>query len=286
MEPVETNLLLPVNFSNIPDNMILTGFNTDKIEIKIEVNPELMESINRQDLGYSVDLYTDLVWDPAGALHSIESGEYLIPVEQNRIPLDSGVRILTIQPSFLRVQLENKMTKTFKVTTPYKGKPAKGYIALEAAVEPSLVNLSGARSVINSIKNLETMPVDLTNARDAFKKKVPLNLDNTTVTSASEHIILVTVPIIEQLVTKTVENIPIQILNCSYNANIKPPEITIHVEGSFETLNNKEIMGQIYSFIDTKDLKPGVYARHAYINMPIGLIMTDAVPQVFTVKIE
>ena len=45
-------------------------------------------------------------------------------------------------------------------------------------------------------------------------------------------------------------------------------------------------MDQIYSFIDMKDLTPGVYARHAYINIPVDLIMTNADPQVFTVKIE
>ncbi len=67
---------------------------------------------------------------------------------------------------------------------------------------------------------------------------------------------------------------------------IEPSAITITVQGPFETLSNKKIIDQIYSFVDMKDLKPGVYARHAYINIPVGLIMTHAVPQVFTIKIE
>jgi hypothetical protein len=45
-------------------------------------------------------------------------------------------------------------------------------------------------------------------------------------------------------------------------------------------------LNQIYAFIDLGDLKSGVYARHAYVNIPVDLIMTEAVPQVFTVKIE
>jgi len=285
-EPVETDLLIPVNFSNIPDNMILTSFHTDKIEIRIQANPKLMEFINKQNLHYPVDLYTDLELDPAGASDSIEPGTYLIPVEENRIPMGSGVKILSIRPFYLSVQLENKLTKSLKVTIPYKGKPAKGFIALEAAVNPSRVQLTGAAPIINSIKILETMPVDLTNARESFKKRVPLNLDNSVTISSSEHIILVSVPIHQQLVSRTIEDIPIQIRNSPYPAKIEPSKITIIVKGPFKALNNKTIMDQIYSFIDMKDLTPGVYARHAYINIPVDLIMTNADPQVFTVKIE
>ena len=113
-EPVETDLLIPVNFSNIPDNIILTSFHTDKIEIRIQANPKLMEFINKQNLHYPVDLYTDLELDPAGASDSIEPGAYLIPVEENRIPMGSGVKILNIKPFYLSVQLENKITNLLK----------------------------------------------------------------------------------------------------------------------------------------------------------------------------
>ncbi len=81
-EHVETDLLLPVDFSNVPENMVLTAFHTDKIEIKIQAAPKLMVLINKENIRYPVDLYTDLEFDPAGASDSIEPGAYLIPVEK------------------------------------------------------------------------------------------------------------------------------------------------------------------------------------------------------------
>lgn len=288
-EPVETDLLLPVDFSNIPNNMILTDFHTDKIEIKIQAVPKLMELTNKENIRYTVDLYTDLEFDPAGASDSIEPGAYLIPVELKRIPMNPGITILSINPSYLSVQLEKKIDKTFKITTPYEGLPAKGYIALEPIITPNNIKLTGAAPFINSIKILKTKPIDLANAKKTFQKNIPLDLNNTSVISSPDHIISVKIPIVQQLISKTIENIPIQIYNCpapADSANIAPSKITIKIKGPFEALNNKEIMDQIYSFIDMKDLKPGVYARHAYINIPVGLIMTDATPQVFTIKIE
>jgi len=285
-EPVETDLLLPVEFSNIPENLILTNFHTDKIEIRIKAHPNLIELINKKNIHYTVDLYTDLEFDPAGDSDSIEPGSYLFPVEEKRIPMDRGIKILSINPSYLSVQLEKKVSKTFKITVPYIGTPATGHIALDAATEPASVKLTGAASLIQSIKELKTKPIDLTNARENFKKEIPLDLENPSIISSSDPIIIVSVPIQQQLVSKTIENIPIQIWNSTLKVTIEPSKITINIKGPFETLNNKEITDQIYSFIDLKGLSPGMYARHAYINIPWDLIMTDAVPQVFTIKIE
>ncbi|MCP4673784.1 MAG: YbbR-like domain-containing protein [Desulfobacula sp.] len=288
-EPVETDLLLPVYFANVPDNMILTDFHTDKIEIKIQAAPKLMELINKENIRYTVDLYTNLEFDPAGASDSIEPGAYLIPVELKRIPMNPGIKILSVEPSYLSVQLEKKIDKTFKISIPYEGLPAKGYIALEAIINPNHVTLSGAAPFINSITNLKTKPIDLANVKKTFQKNIPLDLNNPSLISSPDHIISVKIPIVQQLVSKTIENIPIQIYNYpapAHSANIEPAKITIKIKGLFEELNNKKIMDQIYAFIDMKDLKPGVYARHAYINIPVELIMTDAIPQVFTIKIE
>lgn len=285
-DPVETDLLLPVDFSNVPDNMVLTYFHTDKIEIRIQADPKLIERINTESTRYPVDLYTDLEFDPAGDSDSIEPGAYLIPVEKKRIPMNPAIKILAITPSYLSVQLEKKIKKTFTISVPYTGEPAKGYMALDAATEPASVELTGAAPLIQSIKELKTKPIDLTNAKENFKKKIPLDLENPSIISSSDPIIIVTIPIQQQLVSKTIKNIPIQVWNSTSRVTIEPSYITIRVKGPFETLNNMEIMGQIHSFIDLKDLKPGVYARHAYIDIPVDLVMTDAIPHVFTVKIE
>ncbi len=285
-EPVETDLLLPVDFSNVPENMVLTQFHTDKIEIKIQTKPEDIEQINKENIRYIVDLYTDLEFDPAGDSVSIEPGAYLIPLDKKRIPLKPGIRLLSINPSYLSVQLEKKVSKTLKVTVPYIGEPAKGYIALEAATEPANVELTGAAPLIQSITELKTKPIDISNASESFKKEIPLNLVESSIIITSDPIIIVSVPVQQQLMAKTVENIPIQIWNATSVVTIEPPEISVRIKGPFESLSNKEILNKIYSFIDLKGLTPGIYARHAYVNIPVGLMMTDAEPQVFTVKIN
>jgi YbbR-like protein len=286
VEPVETDLLLPVDFSNIPEDMVLTYHPTKKIQIRIQADPRLIEQINRETIVYPADLYTDLEFDPAGDSDSIEPGDYVLPVDKTRISMDPGIKILNINPSFLSVRLEKKVTKTFKITVPYIGEPAQGHIALEPFCDPVFVELTGAQSLISGIDQLKTKPIDLNGAGEKFKKNLPLDLENPQLYSSSHTMFTVTVPIQEQMVTKSMSDIPIQVLNTTSNVTIEPPVITLEIRGPFQTLGNKTIVDQIYAFMDLKDLKAGVYARHAYINVPVDLTMTGATPQVFTVKIE
>ena len=285
-EPVETDLLFPVEFSNIPENMVLTEFHTDKIEIRIRAAPRLMERLNTETLRYPVDLYTDLAFDPAGDFDSIEPGEYLIPVFKKRIPMSPGIKILNIKPSYVSVRLEKKVHKFFQVKVPFTGTPAQGYTALEATADPPGVELTGPASVIESIFELRTKPIDLTNVNEGFKKKIPLDLEDPSIVSFPDQVVTVTVPVEQQLVSKTIENIPVLAWNSTFPVKIEPAGITVSIKGPFEKLSKKEVLSRIYAYIDLKGIKPGVYVRHAYINIPVDLTMTDANPQVFTIKIN
>ena len=285
-EPVETHLLLPVQFSNVPEGMTVTQFRTDKIEIRIKADPRVIEKIKEKHLQYPADLYADLDIDPAGETDSIGPGYYLLPVDKRRIPVDPEITILDISPSYLGVRLENIIIRTFKIEVPYSGTLPRGFLALAPAPEPASVTLAGAESLIEQIQTLKTKPVDIADAREPIKKEVPLDLENPQLYTASSPIIVVSVQIQEEQVEKIIENLEIQIRHCPHTARIEPATITIGVRGPYGTIHNKETLGQIFAFIDLEGLKPGVYARHALINIPVGLTMTRSDPRVFTVKIE
>ncbi|WP_245619966.1 CdaR family protein [Desulfobacter vibrioformis] len=286
-EPRETDLLLPVDYANVPDDMILTNFHTDKIEVRIKCRPKHIEKLSSESLVYPADIYTDLAFDPAGGSDAIEPGRYLLPVDKNRLPLGSSVSIINITPSYLSIRLERKETRVFKVTVPFIGETAKGYMALSPVCEPATVALTGAQSLINRIEQLTTKPVDLTNANEDFKKEVPLDLKQSELFTVAQSIFVVSVPVQPLPGTRTIEQIPIELQNRPGNkVSIEPSSITIDLKGPQEDLNNTSLTDKIYAFMDLEGLKPGVYARHAYIDIPVELVMTNASPRVFTVKIE
>ncbi len=104
--------------------------------------------------------------------------------------------------------------------------------------------------------------------------------------TADTQIIMVSVQIQEKQVETSIENLPIQIRNCSFSARIEPNVMTISVKGPYSFIHNKDTLDRIYAFLDIEGAGPGVYARHTTINIPVGLTMTRSSPQVFTVTIE
>ena len=286
LEPVETDLLLPVDFSNVPEDMVLTYFHTDKIEIRVKGDPRRIDLLNEKNIIYSADLYTDLEFDPAGDSDSIETGTYLIPVDRTRIPLDPSITVLDISPSYLSVRLEKKISRTFKITVPYTGEPAKGHMALAPTLEPVDVTLTGAQSLINGLETLKTKPVDLSGASETFKKEVPLDLEKPDLFSPAQPMFIVTVPIQPQLGERTIEDLPIRLIGAAKGVSVKPDRISIVVKGPVDILGNKAELEKIHAFMDLSGLTSGIHARHACIDIPADLVMTGASPQVFTVKIK
>ncbi len=208
-------------------------------------------------------------------------------MDKTRIPLGSSVSIISITPSYLSVHLERKITRVFKVNAPLTGEAADGYMALAPVCEPGTVALTGMESLISRIEQLQTKPVDLSHANEDFKKEVPLDLEHPELFTPAQSIFVVSVPVRPRPGTRTIARIPIELRNSPGNkASVEPATISIDLKGSQEDLNNMALTEKIYAFMDLSGLKPGVYARHAYIDIPVELVMINASPRVFTVKIK
>lgn len=283
-EPVTTDILLPVDFSNAPSHMMVTGFQTDKIVVRIKGQPGEIKAISARDIRYPADLYTDLEFDPAGASQSIQSGNYVLPITKGRIPIDPDM-ILDVSPSCLRVHLEKKISRTLPVRAVYTGSPAHGHISMEAACEPSLVKVTGPIAAVNALKEIQTKPISLDQAHASFQKKVPPNIEQSRLIKVFPDMILVTIPIQDKRVTRKIRALPVKVLCDGHRGSISPDTISITVKGPFSHVESKDMDKQIYAYIDIRDLAPGVYARHVTINIPVEMAMIQAEPRVFTVTI-
>jgi len=284
-KPEETNLLLPVEFSSTPSYLILTSPSVEKLEIRVRGTRKQIETIKTMDLKYLVDLYADLVSDPAGEKVRIDPRTYYIPVLKKRIFIPNGVKILGVNPDYIKVSLERKVVKSFTISAPYAGVAAPGYVALSARIEPPSVIITGPESIVASINSLKTKPIDLTKTNESFKKKMPVDLQGFNIKS-DPAIVTVFIPLEKKQIIKTFKDIPIVLKNAKRGDNVNPSKIVLTIKGGHDMLSRKDLKEKIKVSIDVKGLKSGVYVRRAVINLPLQLIMTDAEPEVFTVKIH
>lgn len=285
-EPVETNLLIPIGFSSLPADLVRIPYNSTNLEIRIKGPAKLVQNASQEEISYIVDLYTDLAMDPAGTVSSIEPGFYSIPIMDKRIPINPRITILKVKPTYVTVHLERKMIKRLPIHVPYTGDAASGFMALDATTIPGVVEVTGARSTISPLMFIMTKPVDITNAKEDFKKNLPLDLAPSTTVDPPGAIVVASIPIVETIVTQNFESLKIVTINCSNTTRVVPPTMEIKVKGPLNTLKKNGIKETFKIYIDLEGLTPGVYVRRAAISLPVGLILADTEPELFTVTIN
>ncbi|MFH1154111.1 MAG: CdaR family protein [Pseudomonadota bacterium] len=282
----ETDLLIPLRFSSTPAGLAKTSSFPRSISIVVKGPAGLIRQASAANPTYLVDLYTDLAYDPANIVSFIEPGVYSIPVMEHRIGLPPGLAVIRVNPSYITVKLERELVKRLVIEVPYTGKPATGYVSLPATVDPPMAELRGPESLVAPVENLRTKPVDLADANEIFKKTIPLALDESAEISVTPPVVMVTVPIQEEITSRIFEDIGISRINAGGNVVVCPETIELTVKGPSNTLKKSSIRDQIDVYIDFKDLVPGVYVRRAVIKLPVGLILTGARPELFTVTLE
>ena len=284
-EPVETDLLVPVKFADMPAGLIQTEFYTRNIEVRVRGTLGQIRRVEALNLTYLVDLYADLTSDPADGTAFIPPAFYSIPVIKERLPTPPGVDIIHVKPAYITVELDKKEIRSLPVTVVLTGEPAMGYEVVHTKSEPATVAVTGPESLFQKVTGIQTKPVDITGADADLKKTGSLDIEASGASTAVS-LVIVKVAIQEKITTHTYAAVPVTTRNGPSGVQISPPEMQIILKGPANSFKDKGIDMDFQVYIDLKDLPAGVYVRPAVINVPVGLMLVDAKPENFTVTIK
>ncbi len=284
-EPVETDLLVPVKFADMPAGLIQTEFYTRNIEVRVKGTLGQIRRVEAQNLTYLVDLYADLTSDPADVTAFIPPAFYAIPVIKERLTTPPGVDIIHVKPAYITVELERKEIRSLPVTVVLTGEPAMGYEVAHTKSEPAMVALTGPESLFKKITGIQTKPVDITGADADLTKTGSLDIDALGVSTAAS-LVTVMVAIQETITTHTYAAVPVTTRNGPIGVQISPSEMEIILTGPVNRFKDKGVDMDFQVYIDLKELPAGVYVRPAVINVPVGLMLVEAKPENFTVTIK
>ena len=284
-EPVETDLLVPVKFADMPAGLIQTEFYTRNIEVRVRGTLGQIRQVEALNLTYLVDLYADLTSDPADGTAFIAPAFYAIPVIKERLATPPGVDIIHVKPAYITVELERKEICSLPVTVVLTGEPAMGYEVAHTKSEPATVVLTGPESLFQKITGIQTKPVDITGADADLKKTGSLDIDALGVSTAAS-LVTVMVAIQEKITTHTYGAVSVTTRNGPSKVQISPSEMQITLKGPVNRFKDKGVDMDFQVYIDLKDLSAGVYVRPAVINVPVGLMLVEAKPENFTVTIK
>ena len=145
---------IPLQINNVPQGLVAIT-DSSRITVKVVADTEIWKKLSAD----SFNAYVDLTGLSEGT-HEVK-----VNVSVNVV----NVQVVETDPSKILISLEPRIEKEVPVSVLISGKAGAGLVPGEWKADPSKVNVSGARSVINSLLEA-TAKVQLEGQTSDFKK--------------------------------------------------------------------------------------------------------------------
>jgi len=161
---IERGVDIPVVFSEIPDDLVITDQTADVVNIRVLGSRAALRDIGPSEQEYRIDV--------SGA----KRGLLIHEVEAGLIEVPGGVRITSRSPAVIEVQFERRGRKAVRVRADLEGEPAEGFEITAVEVDPPRVWLTGARSDVLRLSEVVTETIDVSGFAASVEREVKLSL--------------------------------------------------------------------------------------------------------------
>jgi len=149
----------------MPDGLVAVETPLEYATVTVAGVQALMRNMRPVDLVLPVDL--------SGA----REGDATIDLADRPIRgLPSEVRVVSVNPGTLRVELDRMLKRRVKVTPALKGDPAEGFVVKQVSVSPDHVDISGPAKLVRALTDVTTEDVDVTGLHEDAELEVGLGL--------------------------------------------------------------------------------------------------------------
>lgn len=164
---VPKDITIPVKIMNVEslnrnDLVLLDGSGSYYITLKLKGKKELLDTVNQNTVSAFADISDH-----------ITVGENTVPVVINGIP--EGISVTSRSDHNIKVSLDKKLVIQRPVSVSITGNPKGGLANLDAVLTPSEVVLTGAESIINTVKTVK-VDVDIAGVDASVDKRLPVRL--------------------------------------------------------------------------------------------------------------
>ncbi|NLE45480.1 MAG: hypothetical protein GX620_12230 [Chloroflexi bacterium] len=134
---------IPVTLTNLPDGMIVVGEFSQRVQVGLRTTSSVWNSLALDDFEVTADL------------NGLGVGVHEVPVQVT--VRKEPVRLLSVEPSEVVVELERYSERVVPVRVKIEGEPPLGYLRRAATLEPLEATVSGPESYVSQVIELTTV---------------------------------------------------------------------------------------------------------------------------------
>ncbi len=269
---IERAIEVPVEFRNIPSDLMLTDNRIDYVVLRFNGPRTLVSTLDPDDLKLSLDL--------TGA----KSGALSYPLGTGSFSIPRGVTVARITPPVVHFRLEPVVRRTLPVIVKLAGKPSAGYRIGQVTVQPANVLVAGPAEEVRRLAVVETLPVEIDEVRVVVKRKVRLWADGKPLTFMPDQV-EITVSLEEEESIREFAAVTVSVKDFSGTYTVTPPSVSLRLSGAKSLLDKLELKGdEVY--LNLKGLPAGEHNLPLLMELPAGVRVVEQKPQRFRVRIS
>ena len=159
----EMSIEIPIEFKDVPVGLGISSTSAKAVNVAIKGQERIMKNIKPIDLRVFINL------DKA------KKGEGSYHISQDDVKLPYAMSVMNIEPSTVRVKLDETATKQVTVKPVITGTPGKGFYIKAVEAEPKSVVIQGLNTEVRKIGELRTETMDITGIEETTTQE--LNVD-------------------------------------------------------------------------------------------------------------
>lgn len=172
----EVSLEVPLEFKNIPTGYEIVNYNIKSVNISIRGQERLIKNVKHSDIRVYLDL------------SRVRKGENIYYISSDNIELPRSFTVTNVEPSSIKIFIEETLKKSVKVIPIVTGFPQSGYYVKSVSVEPSMIDIEGIRSEVNKISFVKTEPIDITGLSDYISQDIKIDLSGKNVRTTTNYV--------------------------------------------------------------------------------------------------
>ncbi len=262
---------VPIEFRNIPSDVMVTNPSLGQVELRVMGPPALLSNI---DPGH-LKVVLDLDGARAGTSTFRLSPDFFNPPR--------GVRITRISPSVINLKLESVAARPLPVAVRF-GKLPFGYKVARFEVSPETVKVHGPANEVNRMVSVDTLPVELEGARGQITREARLTSAGKSLSFSPDRV-TVSVALEEEWMTREFNRVEVKAKDFAGGYSVSPGRVSLRLSGPKRILGQLQV-GAENVYLDLKGLGPGSHTIALSLKLPPEVKVLEQKPGRFRVRIS
>ena len=161
----EMSFDIPLEFKNIPVGLGISNTSAKSVNVTVKGQERLMKGLKPTDIRVSIDL------------EKAKMGEASYHINSEDVRPPYAMSVTRIDPSTVRVRLDEAVAKMVKVKPVISGIPAPGYYVRAVDVVPKNILVHGLKAELRRVTEVRTDTMDISGLSETTMEE--LNIDTT-----------------------------------------------------------------------------------------------------------